>query len=66
MSGKSIGSTDFSGATLDGNDANWEMDMKLMGVKFRMTVTATFNGDNISGKMDTKMGGMKFTGQKQG
>jgi len=66
LSGKMIGSTDFSGGTLDGNDANWEMDMKLMGVKFKMTITATFDGDSISGTMNTTMGDLKYTGQKQG
>jgi len=61
---KEIGTTEFSGGTLDGNDASWEMNMKMMGVKFQLTCTATLDGDSISGEMKTRMGSMSFTGQK--
>jgi len=60
------GKSDFSGGTVDGNNASWEMTINAQGQEIKLTCTATVDGDSISGKINTPMGGADFTGQKEG
>ncbi len=60
------GKTDFSGGTVDGNNASWEMTINAQGQEVRLTCTTTVDGDSISGKANAPMGGVDFTGQREG
>jgi hypothetical protein len=61
-----IGSNEFSGGTVDGNNLSWEVTIKAMGQDIKLTCTGTVDGDSISGKMNTPMGGADYTGQREG
>ena len=60
------GKTDFSGGTVDGNNASWELTISPQGQKIKLTFNATVDGDSISGQVSTPMGGADFTGQREG
>lgn len=60
------GKYDFSGGTVDGNSASWDMTIQAMGQEVKLTCTATVDGDSISGNINTAMGGADFTGQREG
>lgn len=60
------GRSDFSGGTVDGNNASWELTISPQGQEIKLTFTAAVEGDNISGKVNTPMGGVDFTGQREG
>lgn len=60
------GKVDFSGGTVDGNSASWEVTIEAMGQSIKLTCKATVDGDSISGNIDTPMGGADFTGQREG
>jgi hypothetical protein len=59
------GKADFSGGTVDGNSASWEVNFDAMGQSIKLTCKATVDGDSISGNIDTPMGGADFTGQRE-
>ena len=56
----------FSGGTVDGNKASWEMTINAMGQDITLSCTATVDGDSITGSMSTPMGAADFTGQREG
>ena len=60
------GKTDFSGGTVDGNSASWELTISPQGQEIKLTFTAAVEGNSISGKVSTPMGGVDFTGQREG
>jgi len=61
-----MGTTEFSGGTVDGNSASWGMELEAMGQKIKLDCNCTVDGDSISGKMSSPMGGADFTGQREG
>jgi len=61
-----FGTQEFSGGTVDGNNASWEVTISPQGQDIKLTCTGTVDGDSISGKIDTPMGGADFTGQREG
>jgi hypothetical protein len=61
-----LGTNEFSGGTLDGNVATWNMTIEVMGQRIEMSCNCTVEGDSISGAMSSPMGGADFTGQREG
>ncbi len=61
-----FGTQEFSGGTVDGNSASWEVTISPQGQDIKLACTATVDGDSISGNMNTPMGGVGFTGQREG
>lgn len=61
-----MGTTEFSGGTVDGDSASWDMTIDAMGQQIKLSCNCTVDGDSISGKMSSPMGGADFTGQREG
>ena len=61
-----MGTQEFSGGTVDGNEASWNMTISAMGQEIELSCTAKVDGDSISGKMSSPMGGADYTGQREG
>lgn len=59
-----LGSSDFSGGTVDGNDVKFDITLNAMGNELTLNCTATIDGDSIKGNLNTPMGGAEFTGTK--
>lgn len=56
------GKAAFTSAKVDGGDASFSADTKIMGMSLKLDVTAKASGDTISGTMNTPMGNSTFTG----
>ncbi|MEE8399297.1 MAG: hypothetical protein V3S89_09850 [Desulfobacterales bacterium] len=61
-----MGTTEFSGGTVDGSSASWDMTLEAMGQQIKLSCNCEVDGDSISGKMSSPMGGADFTGQREG
>jgi hypothetical protein len=59
-----LGKASFASSTVNGDDASFSADMKIMGQSFKLDITAKAAGDAISGTMNTPMGNQNFTGTR--
>jgi len=60
-----MGTQEFSGGTVDGNSATWDMTISAMGQEIKLSCSCAVDGDSISGKMSSPMGAADFTGQRE-
>ena len=58
------GKAEFTGGTVDGDNASWTVEMEAMGTKISVDCTAAVDGDKISGEFKTPMGGLNFSGER--
>ena len=58
------GKAEFTGGSIDGNNASWTATMEAMGMKVDVDCTATVDGDKISGELKSPMGGLTFSGER--
>ena len=65
MSGE-LGSAEFTGGTIDGDSASWEMNFSAMGQEIKLDCSCAVDGDSISGKLSSSYGPGDFTGQREG
>jgi len=61
-----MGSSDFSGGTIEGNAVKFDITLNAMGREFTLNCDATIDGDSIKGNLNTPMGGADFTGTREG
>lgn len=60
-----MGSTDITGAEIDGDSANYKIKIDAMGRQLELKCSAKADGDTISGNIDSPMGGAPFTGSRK-
>jgi len=61
-----MGTTQFSGGTVDGNTVKFDLNISAMGREITLSFNGTVEGDGIKGTMTTPMGGSEFTGTREG
>jgi hypothetical protein len=57
-----IGTVEFSGGKVDGNNFTFQMTLNSPMGKMEMTNNGSVDGDNISGEVQTSMGNMAYSG----
>ena len=61
-----MGTTEFSGGTVDGSSARFEVNLSAMGREIALSFDVTVEGDSISGSVKTPMGSTELTGTREG
>jgi len=61
-----MGTTEFSGGTVDGNNVKFNINISAMGREITLSFDGTVEGNSIKGTMSTPMGGSEFTGTREG
>jgi hypothetical protein len=59
-----MGTTEFSGGKVDGDNFEFEMNVKSPMGDMKLTFVGTVSGDNISGTVKSQFGDMPFTGAR--
>ncbi len=59
-----LGTTDFSGGTVDGNELTWTVEFKAMGRSISMNCKASIDGDKLTGQIAGPRGTMPITGKR--
>ncbi len=59
-----MGTSEFSGGTVDGNDLTWTVDIQAMGQSISMNCKATVDGDKLAGEIATPQGTIALSGDR--
>ena len=59
-----MGSSDFSGGTVDGNDLEWTVDIQAMGQSISMKCKVTVDGDKLAGDIAGPQGTIPVSGER--
>lgn len=60
-----FGTTEFSGASINGNDFEFEMTIQTPNGDMKMNYKGTVDGDDVSGNTTSQFGESKFTGTRK-
>jgi len=59
-----MGSSDFSGGSVDGNDLAWTLDIQAMGQSISMKCKVTVDGDKLTGEFAGPQGTIAVSGDR--
>ncbi|MBW2623071.1 MAG: hypothetical protein JRD68_09220 [Deltaproteobacteria bacterium] len=58
------GSAEFSGGSVEGDNASFTLQVEAMGQKIDLQCNASVDGDKISGELKSPMGPAQFSGER--